>query len=153
MCIDFVDLNKVCPKDSYLLSRIDQMVDATCGHELFSFMDIFFGNNQIWMVLKDEKKIVFITNRGLYCYPMMPSGLKNTGATYQQLVDKMFKNQLDRIIKVYVDDMLVKSCTISDHIADLQETFDTLHRFQMRLNLAKCAFRVTVGKFLGFMIS
>ncbi|XP_073106351.1 uncharacterized protein [Elaeis guineensis] len=89
MCIDFIDLNKTYPKNSYLLPRIDQMVDAITG--------------------------------------VMPFGLKNIAVTYQRLVDKIFKDQLDLNMKVYVDDMLVNSRTILDHIADLQETFDTLH--------------------------
>ena len=82
MCIDFKNLNKACPKDSYPLPRIDQLVDATLGHELLTFMDAFFGYNQIRKALEDKEKTSFITNRGLYCYRVMPFGLKNTGATY-----------------------------------------------------------------------
>ena len=63
MCINFIDLNKVCPKDSHLLPRIDQLVDATSGHELLSFIDTFFVYNQIQMVPKDEEKIIFVTDR------------------------------------------------------------------------------------------
>ena len=109
MCIDFKKLNKACPKDSYPLPRIDQLVDATSGHELLTFMDAFFGYNQIRMASEDEEKIAFITNRGLYCYRVMPFGLKNAGATYQWLVNKIFKEQIGRNMEVYVDDMLVKS--------------------------------------------
>ena len=83
MCIDFKKLNKACPKDSYPLPRIDQLVDATSGHELLTFMDAFSGYNQIRMALEDEEKTAFITNRGLYYYRVMPFGLKNAGATYQ----------------------------------------------------------------------
>ncbi|XP_073103292.1 uncharacterized protein [Elaeis guineensis] len=106
MCIDFTDLNKAYPKDSYPLSQIDQLVDATSEHELFTFMDAFFGYNQIWMAPEDEKKIVFITDSELYCYKMMSFGLKNIEATYQRLVNKIFKNQIDHNIEVYVNDML-----------------------------------------------
>ena len=83
----------------------------------------------------------------------MPLGLKNVGATYQRLMDKMFAHQIGRNIKVYVDDMLVKSQKEDDHLDDLMETFDTLRSYKMKLNLGKCAFRVTTGKFLGFMVS
>ena len=79
MCIDFKKLNKACLKDSYPFPRIDQLVDATSGHELLTFMDAFSGYNQIRMVPEDEEKIAFITNRGLYCYRIMPFGLKNAG--------------------------------------------------------------------------
>ena len=91
MCIDFKKLNKVCPKDSYPLPRIDQLVDATSGHELLTFIDAFSGYNQIKMAPKDEKQIAFITDRGLFCYRVMPFGLKNAGVTYQRLVNKIFK--------------------------------------------------------------
>ena len=91
MCIDFKKLKKACPKDSYPLPRIDQLVDATLGHELLTFMDAFSGYNQIRMVPEDEEKTAFITNRGLYCYRVMPFGLKNAGVTYQRLVNKIFK--------------------------------------------------------------
>ena len=67
-------------------------------------------------------------------------------------MNKIFKDQIDRNIKVYVDDMLVKSRATPDHIANLQETFDIVHRFQMSLNLAKYTFGVTSGKFFRFMV-
>ena len=77
VCIDFTDLNKACPKDSFLLPHIDTMVDATAGHELMSFMDAYLGYNQILMHPADQEKTSFITNKGLYCYNVMPFGLKN----------------------------------------------------------------------------
>ena len=83
----------------------------------------------------------------------MPFGLKNTGATYQRLINKMFARQIGRNVQVYVDDMLVKSLREDDHLSDLQETFDTLRAYNMKLNPNKCVFRVTAGKFLGFMVS
>ena len=82
MCVDFTDLNKACPKDSYHLPCIDQLVDSTAGHQLLSFMDTFLGYNQIKMDEADQEKTSFITNQGLFCYKVMPFGLKNAGATY-----------------------------------------------------------------------
>ena len=83
----------------------------------------------------------------------MPFGLKNTGATYQRLVNHMFRPQIGRNVEVYVDDMLVKSVDEGSHLDDLQETFETLRRYKMKLNPSKCAFGVSSGKFLGFMVS
>ena len=83
----------------------------------------------------------------------MPFDLKNAGATYQRLMNRMFAPQIGRNVQVYVDDMLVKSRREEDHLEDLKETFDTLHSYNMKLNPGKCAFGVTVGKFLGFMVS
>ena len=101
----------------------------------------------------DQEKTSFITSQGLFCYKVMPFGLNNTGATYQRLINKMFAHQIGRSVQVFIDDMLVKSIREDDHLDDLKETFDTLCSFNIKLNLNKCAFGVTVGKFLGFMVS
>ena len=90
MCVDFTDLNKACPKDSFPLPRIDQLMDSTAGHKLLTFMDAFSGYNQIKMAKEDQEKTAFITSQGLYCYKVMLFGLKNARATYQRLVNKMF---------------------------------------------------------------
>ena len=100
----------------------------------------------------DQEKTSFITSQGLFCYKVMPFGLKNAGATYQRLVDHMFHPQIGRNVEVYVDDMLVKSLDEGSHLDDLQETFETLRRYKMKLNPSKCAFKVLSGKFLGFMV-
>ena len=90
LCIDFTDINKAFPKDSFPLPRIDLIVDATASHELLSFMDAFLGYNQINMDPNDQEKTSFVTSQGTYCYQVMPFGLKNAGATYQRLVNRMF---------------------------------------------------------------
>ena len=101
----------------------------------------------------DQEKTSFVTSQGLFYYKVMPFGLKNAGAMYQRLMNKMFAQQIGRNVQVYVDDMLVKSRREEDHLEDLKETFDTLHSYNMKLNLGKCAFGVTAGKFIGFMVS
>uniref|UniRef100_A0A2N9IQQ3 RNA-directed DNA polymerase n=1 Tax=Fagus sylvatica TaxID=28930 RepID=A0A2N9IQQ3_FAGSY len=114
--------------DSYPLPRIDQLVDSTAGHKLLSFMDAFSGYNQIQMAEEDQEKTAFITSRGLFCYKVMPFGLKNAGATYQRLVNKMFHDQIGRNVEVYADDMLVKSKKDDNHLADLKETFQGIKK-------------------------
>jgi hypothetical protein len=91
MSVDFTDLNKAYPMDSFPLQRIDALVDSTSEYESLSFMDAFSGYNQILMHSKDREKIAFITDRGLYCYKVMPFGMKNARATYQWLMNKMFQ--------------------------------------------------------------
>ena len=150
---DFMDLNKACPKDSFPLPRIDQLVDSTAGHKLLTFMDAFSRYNQIKMDEEDQEKTAFITSQGLYCYKVMPFELKNAGATYQRLVNKMFNKQIGRNMEVYVDDMLVKSKEELAHLDDHREMFATLKQYQMKLNPSKCVFGVALGKFLGFMVS
>ena len=109
LCVDFTNLNKACPKDSFPLPMIDQLVDSIAGHKLLTFMDAFSGYNQIKMAEEDQEKTAFITSQELYCYKVMPFELKNAEATYQRLVNKMFNKQIGRNMEVYVDDMLVKS--------------------------------------------
>ena len=153
MCVDIMDLNRAYPKDSYPLPQIDTLVDSTARHQLLSFMDAFSGYNQIKMEEADQEKNSFVTSQGLFCYKVMPFRLKSAGAMYQRLMNKMFAHQIGRNVQVYVDDMLVKSVREDDHLSDLQETFDTLRMYNMKLNQSKCAFGVTVVKFLGFMLS
>ena len=153
LCIDFTNINRACPKDSCPFPRIDLIVDATAGHELLSFMDAFSGYNQISMDPNDEEKTSFVTAQGTHCYRVMPFGLKNAGATYQRLVKRMFQKQIDTTMEVYIDDMLVKSTTAKLHIAHLSEPFQILRNYNMKLNPAKCAFGVSAGKFLCFIVN
>ncbi|XP_070002171.1 uncharacterized protein [Nicotiana sylvestris] len=131
----------------------DQLIDATEGHELLSFLDAYSEYNQIKIDPIDEEKTSFITDRGTYCYKVMPFGLKNASATYQRLVTKMFQEHLGKTMEVYIDDMLVKTQHSGDHISHLSDTFQILQKFNMKLNLEKCAFGVALGKFLGFLVS
>ena len=151
--IDFTDVNRACPKDSFPLPRINLIVDATDGHELLSFMDALSGYNQIRMDPSDQDKTSFVTGQGTYCYQVMPSELKNTGATYQRLVNKMFQKQIGASMEVYIDDMLMKSVKAELHVAHLAESFQVLKNYNMKLNLTKCAFGVSTGKFLGFIVN
>ncbi|XP_012843489.1 PREDICTED: uncharacterized protein LOC105963616 [Erythranthe guttata] len=116
-------------------------------------MDASQGYHQVRLDTIDQPKVSFITSGGTFCYQVMPFGLKNAGATYQRLVDKVFAKQLGRNLEVYVDDMLVKSRKATSHIDDLAETFLTLRRYGMKLNPAKCSFGVCTGKFLGYMVT
>ena len=105
-------------------------------------MDAFFGYNQIKLDKADQEKNSFVASQCLFCYKVMSFGLKNASATYQRLMNKMFAHQIGRNVQVYVDNMLVKSQPEDDHLDDLKETFDTLHSYNMKLNLSKYAFGV-----------
>lgn len=152
MCVDYTDLNKACPKDPFPLPKIDNLVDVTAGHQLMSFVDAFSGFHQIPMKPEDQDKTAFVTDNGLYCYKVMPFGLRNAPATFQRLVKTVFFKQLGRNVEAYIDDMIIKSKLLGDHSSDLRETFETLRHFQMKLNPKKCVFGVTAGKFLGFLV-
>ncbi|RVX04914.1 Transposon Ty3-I Gag-Pol polyprotein [Vitis vinifera] len=99
VCVDYTNLNNACPKDSFPLPRIDQIVDSTSGQGMLSFLDAFSGYHQIPMSPDDEEKTAFITPHGLYCYKVMPFGLKNAGATYQRLMTKIFKPLIGRSVE------------------------------------------------------
>ena len=94
----------------------------------------------------DQETTSFITGQGTYCYRVMPFRLKNAGATYQRLVNRMFQKQIGTIMEVYIDDMLVKSTIAELHIAHLSEAFHILREYNMKLNPAKCAFGVSAEK-------
>ena len=102
---------------------------------------------------RDKDKTSFITDQGTYCYKVMPFGLKNAGATYQQLINLMFRPLIGTSMEVYIDDLLVKSIQEDDHLQHLTEAFDILKKFQMKLNPAKCTFVVASRKFLGHMVT
>ena len=92
--IDFRDLNVACPKDKFSLPITDVMIDNTCGFERMSFMGRFSGYNQIKMYPDDEKYTSFRTPLGVFCYTVIPFGLKNAGATYQHAMSTIFLDHL-----------------------------------------------------------
>ncbi|EOY03787.1 Uncharacterized protein TCM_018974 [Theobroma cacao] len=153
MCVDYRDLNRASPKDSFPLPHIDTLVDNTAKHALFSFMDDFSGYNQIKMTPEDMEKTRFVTMWRTFCYKVMPFGLKNAGATYQRAMVALFHDMMHKEIEVYVDDMIAKSHTERDHTVNLKKQFERLRKFQLKLNPAKCTFGVTSGKLLGFIVS
>ena len=120
---------------------------------MLSFLDAFSGYHQILMHPPYVEKIAFITSHGLFYYNVMSFGLNNVRVTYQRLVTKMFKPLLGKTIEVYIDDMLVKSKELPDHAEHLQKAFELLRAYGMKLNPSKWAFRVSAGRFLGFMVT
>ena len=153
VCVDFIDFNKVYPKDPFPLPWIDQLVDATVGHPQMSFLDAFQGYHQIPLTLDDQEKTSFVTLIGNYHYKVMPFGLKNVGFTYQRMMTKMFESQMGKNIEVYINDMVVKSKKVSEHIGDLTNIFKILRGHKLRLNASKCSFGVGLGKFLDYMVT
>ena len=153
LCVDYTDLNEACPKDSFPLPRIDQIVDAAVEHGILSFLDAFSGYHQILLHSPDAEKTTFFTLHGLYCYDVMPFSLKNVRATYQRMVTKIFRSLLDNTMEAYIDDILMKSKECFDHTKHLQEVFEPLQRYGMKLNPLKCTLEVSSGKFFSFMVT
>jgi len=145
MCVDFTNLNKACPKDSYPLPSINALVENASGCRMLNFLDAFSGYNQIKIQPRDESKMMFMTETSCYCYTLMSFGLKNVGATYQRL--------MDRVLAPMLDDMVVTSQERGQHVADLEELFATVAKYHLKLNPEKCMFGVEAGKFLGFLLT
>ena len=129
------------------------MVDATVGHPRMSFLDAFQGYHQIPLALDDQEKTSFVTPIGNYHYKVMSFGLKNAGSMYQRMMTKMFEAQMGKNIEVYIDDMVVKSKIVSEHVGDLTNIFKILRGHQLQFNASKCSFGVGSGKFLDYMVT
>jgi hypothetical protein len=153
MCIDYTSLNKACPKDPYPLPRIDQIVDSTSGCNLLSFLDAYSGFHQIQMSREDRKHTTFVTVDGLYCYIVMPYGLKNALPTFVRAMSKTFGDLIRDKVEVYVDDIVVKTKKGSTLVEDMTLVFDRLRATCTKLNPDKCVFGVSAGKLLGFLVS
>nr|GEU63960.1 reverse transcriptase domain-containing protein [Tanacetum cinerariifolium] len=139
--------------DCYPLSKIHWKVESLCGYPFKCFLNAYKGYHQIQMAEQDEEKTVFHTSHEVYCYTKMPFGLKNAGATYQRLVVNAFDRQICRNMKIYVDDLVIKSHTKTELLWDIKETFRTLRKINMKFNPKKCTFGAAKEMFLGYMIS
>jgi len=102
---------------------------------------------------RNESKTAFMTKLSSYCYKVMPFRLKNVGATYQRLMDRILAPMIGRNVQAYVDDMVVTSEEKDQHVVDLEELFTTITKCDMKLNPEKCVFGVEAGKFLGFLLT
>ncbi|GJW55825.1 reverse transcriptase domain-containing protein [Tanacetum coccineum] len=153
ICVDFTDINKAYPKDCYPLPEIDWKIESLLGFRLKCFLDAYKGYHQIQMVEEDEDKTAFYVGEGVFCYKKMSFGLKNAGATYQWLMDKVFNRQIGRNLEAYVDDMVIKSTFEKEMLKDIRETLKRLRSINMKLNPKKCSFDVEDGPFLGHLIT
>jgi ribonuclease HI len=152
MCIDYTSINKACPKDPNPLPRIDQIVDSTSECDLLSFLDAYSGFHQIQMSREDRKHTAFVTVDGLYCYAVMPYGLKNALPTFVRAMSKTFGDLIRDKVEVYVDDIVVKTKRGSTLVEDLTLVFDKMRATRTKLNPDKCVFGVSAGKLLGFLV-
>jgi hypothetical protein len=153
VCVDYTSLNKHCPKDPFLLPRIDQIIDSTAGCARLSFLDAYSGYNLIKLKKEDEEKTAFITPYGVFCYQVMPFGLENAGATYQWMMQNRLGSQIGRNIQVYIDNVVFTTRKKEFLISDWKETFDNLNRYKLKLNPTKYSFGVSAGQLLGFLVS
>jgi hypothetical protein len=129
------------------------LIDSALGNKVISFLDGNAGYNQIFMVKEDVSKTAFHCPRfvGLFEWVVMTFGLKNVGATYQRAMNLIFHDLLGVLMEVYIDDVVVKSVGIEDHMTDVKLALERM-KYGLWMNPLKCAFGVTSGKFLGFVV-
>ncbi|CAL9020082.1 unnamed protein product, partial [Prunus brigantina] len=154
ICVDFRNLNLATPKDEYPMPMADLLVDGAAKHENLSFMDGHSGYNQIFIAEEDVHKTAFRCpgSIGTFEYVVMPLGLKNAGATYQRAMNAIFHDMIGRNLEVYIDDVVVKSESRPGHLIDLRSAFERMQKHQLKMNPKKCAFGVSAGNFLGFLV-
>jgi hypothetical protein len=155
ICIDFHNLNRATPKDEYPMLIADVLINNASSNKMISFMDGNAGYNHIFMAEGDVCKIAFCCPRfvGLFEWIVMSFVLKNAGATYQMAMNLIFHHLLWMLVEIYINDIVVKSARFSGHTADLKVTFKRMKKYGLRMNPLKCAFGVSAGKFLGFVVN
>jgi hypothetical protein len=153
ICVDFRNLNRATPKDKYLMPVADLLVDSALGNKVISFFDGNVGYNPIFMAKEDVSKTMFhsLGFVGLFEWVVMTFGLKNAGATYQRAMNLIFHDFLRNLMEVYIDDVVVKSVGFEEHMTDLTLSLERM-KYGLQMNPLKCAFGVTSGRFLGFIV-
>ena len=146
-------MNCECPKDEFPFPSIHSLIDATMGHEMYSFVDGYVGYNQIKMDPTDAENTAFRTPLDNFMYTIMHLDLKNIGATYQRTMMDIFHDICNKIVESYIDDLVIKSKKEVAHLANLRKVFMQCRKYKFKVNPLNCAFRVTSGKFLMFMVN
>ena len=154
VCVDFRDLNRATPKDEYPMPVAETLINAAAGHKIMSFLDGNASYNQIFMALEDVNKTAFRVPGavGLFEYLVMTFGLKNASATYQRAMNYIFHDLISKLVEIYIDDVVVKSKSAGGHLEDLRQVLERTRRFGLRMNPKKCAFGVSAGQFLEFLV-
>lgn len=153
MCVDYRALNDITVKNHYPLPRIDECLDRLYGAQVFSKIDLQQGYNQVRINPADMPKTAFSTRYGHYEFVVMPFGLCNAPATFQRLMNDMFRPYLDEFVVVYLDDILIFSKDKTKHLEHLRIVFTLLREHQYFAKLIKCAFFVFETDFLGHMVA
>jgi hypothetical protein len=154
VCVDFRDLNRATPKDEYPMPIAEMLINVAAGNKILSFMDGNAGYNQIFMASEDIHKTAFRVPGavGLFEYVVMTFGLKNAGATYQCAMNYIYHDLIGKLVEIYIDNVVVKSTSTGGALEDLCQVFEWTKRFRLKMNPKKCAFGVSAGQFLGFLV-
>ena len=151
-CIDYRKLNSVTKTDAYPLPRIDELLEKYQIAKWFTSMDLASGFHQVEMAEEDKEKTAFVCSEGLYEFNVMPFGLKNAPGTFQRLMDKVLKDYIGEFVEVYVDDIMIYSKNLEDHIMHIEKVLQKLKEYNLVIKLKKCRFCQKKIEFLGHEI-
>lgn len=152
--IDFRNLNLATPKNEYPMPIADLLINWVARHEILSFMDDHSRYNKIYIAEKDVTKIAlrFLGSLDTYARVVMPFGLKNAGATYQSTMNVIFYDMIGQFMKIYIDEVVVKSKVKNDHLEELQRTFERMEKYKLKINHLRCVLSVFARHFFGFLV-
>ena len=128
-------------------------MDNTIGYEIESFGDYFTGYHQILMIEEDREKIAFITPWETLCYPVIYFDLKNIGTTYQRIITILFYYMIHKEMDIYMDNIINKVKKVEYYLVDLKKLLESLRKYNLKLNLVKCAFRASISELLEFIVN
>ncbi|KAJ9519233.1 hypothetical protein QJQ45_017889 [Haematococcus lacustris] len=152
MCIDYRALNKLTVRDRYPLPRIDDLFDKLAGKRVFSSLDLQSGYHQIRITEEDVPKTAFLTPMGQFQFKVLCFGLTNAPATFQRMMNNVFKPLINECVLVYIDDILVMSNTPEEHVQHLRQVLQLMRENKFYAKLAKCEFNKTQLAFLGHIV-
>jgi len=153
MCVDYRALNKVTVKNQYPLPWIDDLFDRLLWAKVFSRVDLRSGYYQIQVIEGDEEKTAYRTRYGSYEFLVMPFGFINAPSTFCTLMNDIFQEWFDDFIVVYIDDILIYSDSMEEHVEHLRKVFQKLKENKLYAKFEKCKLRVTEVDFLGHRIT